>query len=193
MSNKHVYNFDVETGEFISETLAQIDPLETKLAKRNIYMLPANATFKQPGNPANGRIMVWDGEKWSSKTDARGSVYFDKAANRKVIDKLGKRVPKDAITIEPDYSLLKDPVFDTETQKWVNSELVYLGWKCETKGRVDKQVTKEIAKMGEEKAKTLYLIALGKGEECPEWDAFLVARQALLDEANAFIIKNNLL
>ena len=190
---KHIYNYDKDTGELLSEEIAALDPLETKVRKRNVFLLPAHATFIAPPKPLDGKIPCFDLDlkKWSMRTDLRGTVYFDLKGEESQITKLGKRLPKGMPTERPSYDL-KDPEWDKKNKSWKESALVFLGHKCETKKRVDKFVTREIAALGEEKAKTLYLIAFGKGEECPEWDAFLDARQALLDEAEQFIIDNNI-
>jgi hypothetical protein len=189
---KHVYNYDRETGEFISETMAALDPLETKLHKRNIFLLPAHATFVSPPITTDGKIAVFNLKlkKWSIKTDLRGAFYFDTNGKESLITKIGKRVPTGHITERPS-SDMKDPIWDGEN--WKESDIVFHGHKCDSKALLDHFVTREIAGMDEEKAKTLYLISLGKGGECPEWDAFLDARQTLLDEADAFISKNSLI
>lgn len=58
------YLYDEETKEFISEVNAQIDPLETKKKGENVYLLPANATFKEPMQAKEGFKIVFNGNGW---------------------------------------------------------------------------------------------------------------------------------
>ena len=62
---KIIYNYD-EEGYFTVKSEANINPLETKLKKENIYLLPRNSTFvKIPEIKENKRIK-WDkdNQKW---------------------------------------------------------------------------------------------------------------------------------
>lgn len=45
---KTVYLYDEKTKEFKNEVNAQLDPLESEKAGKDIYLLPANATWEQP-------------------------------------------------------------------------------------------------------------------------------------------------
>lgn len=58
------YLYDEKTKEFISEVNAQIDPLETKKKGENVYLLPANATFKEPMQAKEGFKIVFNGKGW---------------------------------------------------------------------------------------------------------------------------------
>ena len=58
------YLYDEKTKEFISEVNAQIDPLETKKKGENVYLLPANATFKEPPQEKEGFKIVFNGKEW---------------------------------------------------------------------------------------------------------------------------------
>lgn len=58
------YLYDEETKEFITEVNAQIDPLETKKKGGNVYLLPANATFKEPMQAKEGFKIVFNGNGW---------------------------------------------------------------------------------------------------------------------------------
>ena len=50
--------------EFVKEIQAQIDPLASKLAGENIYILPANATFNQVPGEKEGFIRKFNGLEW---------------------------------------------------------------------------------------------------------------------------------
>ena len=69
-----VYKYDEQTKEYIGEEQALIDPLESELQGKEIYLLPANATFEKP-NLQEGFASVWNG-KWENIEDNRGKEYW---------------------------------------------------------------------------------------------------------------------
>lgn len=58
------YEFD-EKGKLKGEKNCQIDPLESKKAKKEIYLLPANCTFEKPPKEKDDNFIIWDGKKWN--------------------------------------------------------------------------------------------------------------------------------
>ena len=72
----NVYKYDEKTKEYISTETALLDPLETKKAGKNIYLLPANATFTVPPAKKEGFAIVWNGEAWQEVEDHRGTEYW---------------------------------------------------------------------------------------------------------------------
>lgn len=71
----NVYKYD-DNGEYIGTETALLDPLETKLQGKNIYLLPANATFTAPPEEKEGFARVWNGESWQEVEDHRGTEYW---------------------------------------------------------------------------------------------------------------------
>lgn len=69
-----VYKYDEKTKEYIGAEQALIDPLETELQGKTIYLLPANATFEKP-NLQDGFASVFNG-KWENIEDNRGKEYW---------------------------------------------------------------------------------------------------------------------
>tara|TARA_R110000822_G_scaffold15369_15_gene53016 strand:+ start:1783 stop:2274 length:492 start_codon:yes stop_codon:yes gene_type:complete len=66
-----IYNYDGETGEYLSSSTATESPLE-----RGVYLIPANATdIKPPSKSKNSAHIFIDGE-WASSPDYRGEVYY---------------------------------------------------------------------------------------------------------------------
>lgn len=57
----YMYN---EEGYFEKEDKAPIDPLESDLQGKNIYIMPANSTTLEPLEPKEGFRVKWDGEEW---------------------------------------------------------------------------------------------------------------------------------
>lgn len=72
----NVYKYNEDTKEYIGTEAAQLDPLETKLQGKNIYLLPANATFTAPPTAKEGFAMVWNGKEWQEAEDHRGTKYW---------------------------------------------------------------------------------------------------------------------
>lgn len=72
----NVYKYDEDTKEYIITEEALLDPLETELQGKNIYLLPANATFTAPTEPQDGYVNVWNGTAWEQVEDNRGVEYW---------------------------------------------------------------------------------------------------------------------
>lgn len=70
-----VYKYDEKTKEYIGAEQALIDPLETELQGKEIYLLPANATFEKP-NLQEGFASVFNGTQWDNIEDNRGKEYW---------------------------------------------------------------------------------------------------------------------
>lgn len=69
-----VYKYDEQTKEYIGTEQALINPLESELQGKTIYLLPANATFEKP-NLQEGFASVWN-DKWENIEDNRGKEYW---------------------------------------------------------------------------------------------------------------------
>lgn len=62
-----VYHYDEETKDFLYAEEAHIDPLETLIKGKNVYLLPANATFSEPMQAKEGFRVVFNGKDWEYK------------------------------------------------------------------------------------------------------------------------------
>lgn len=69
-----VYKYN-EKGIFVGAEETELDPLESELQGKEIYLLPPNATFTAP-EEKEGFASVWDGEKWTMVEDHRGTKYW---------------------------------------------------------------------------------------------------------------------
>lgn len=100
-----VYKFD-EKGLFIGIDETELDPLESELQGKEIYLLPPNATFDAP-EVKDGFAPVWSGEKWEHVEDNRGREYWlpeDKyGAPARTMDELGP-LPDGAILTPPEQT-----------------------------------------------------------------------------------------
>lgn len=60
------YSYNPENMTYIGVTPCQLDPIKTNREKREIYLLPANATFVAP--PVYDKeieTVIWHGTRWS--------------------------------------------------------------------------------------------------------------------------------
>lgn len=101
------YLFDEKTKEYKSEVNAQLDPLESARAGKDIYLLPANATWDKPA-VKDGCVPSWNGETWDVVEDNRKKEYWlpeDKySAPAREMKELGP-LPEGATLTAPERTL----------------------------------------------------------------------------------------
>ena len=78
-----IYNYDGASGEYIGQSEAQKSPLE-----ENVYLVPANATDKQPLASKKGFAVCFKEGAWQYIKDERGKTYYDANNNEVKITKL---------------------------------------------------------------------------------------------------------
>lgn len=91
-----VYFYDEETKEFLREEEAFIDPLESKLKGKPVYLLPANATFKKPLDKQDGKAVVFNGSSWTLVDDNRGkfTIKDNQVEEIKTLEPVEKVLPE---------------------------------------------------------------------------------------------------
>lgn len=72
---KYVYKYDEKTKEYLGKAEALLDPLETKLQQKEIYLLPTDATFSAP-TLQEGYVSVFKEGAWENIEDNRGKEYW---------------------------------------------------------------------------------------------------------------------
>lgn len=91
-----IYNYDKNTLEFISEEVAELDPIATKRNKEDakeggeyeeIYLLPAYATAIEPLAKKDGFAICFDEktQTWEYKKDLRGREFWNKADGSSIV------------------------------------------------------------------------------------------------------------
>lgn len=70
-----VYKYN-EEKIFEMELEARLDPLETKIQGKNVYLLPAYSTFEKP-KLIEGKVPVFENNKWVNYDDNRGKYYYE--------------------------------------------------------------------------------------------------------------------
>lgn len=71
----NVYKYDQQTKEYTGVEAAMLDPLESQQQGKEVYLLPANATFAAP-TFKDGFVPIWNGEAWEQVEDNRGKEYW---------------------------------------------------------------------------------------------------------------------
>lgn len=71
-----VYKYDELTKEYTGVETAQINPLETELQGKEVWLLPANATFDMPLIVKDGYAQVYINGVWNYVEDNRGKEYW---------------------------------------------------------------------------------------------------------------------
>ena len=120
---KTAYNYDKDTLEYIGQEECQIDPLESELQQKEIYIYPANSTLIEPPKiPDDGKkyAIVYNKEKdnWDILEDNRGVEYWllsenndvkihnmkesDDCISKPYVMKCLGPLPDDATTIKPE-------------------------------------------------------------------------------------------
>lgn len=67
----NLYNYDKNTKEYLSTTLASADPMETKIRGEFVPLVPANATLIEPPTIEANQVAVFENNKWVVKADYR--------------------------------------------------------------------------------------------------------------------------
>lgn len=189
---KEFYIYDILTKEFKQKSTTLYDDVTSKReGKPQYYRINNISTFIPPPEvTSDTEVAVFDEDniKWEVKPDFRGCEYSIK---RKVttITKIGDVVPSNAKIVKPrPPKAFRKPAWING--EWIERSILYKGKYVQTKSQVDRITSKLIAELGEEKVKSLKLIA--GSEQCPEWDTFVSEREKLIKEGNDFIEKNNL-
>ena len=104
---KYVYKYDEKTKEYLGKAEALLDPLETQLQQKEIYLLPADATFSAP-TLQEGYVSVFKDGAWENIEDNRGKEYWlpeDKyGAPARAMKELGP-LPEGAMLTAPERTL----------------------------------------------------------------------------------------
>ena len=68
MLTVYIYN---ENNEYVGESVTMLDPEETKIQGRDVWMMPPNSTMTPP-EIREGFVPVWNGASWDYAEDHRG-------------------------------------------------------------------------------------------------------------------------
>lgn len=129
-----IYNYDFLTKEYIGESEAALDPQETKIQGKDVYLIPANATTEKPPKAKTNETVIFD-NGWKIEADFRGKYIVNEDLEPKIVEEIGdlpegyivitenqaqKIFEDDLYYIIQDCKLVKNPNYDE--QKRVREE-----------------------------------------------------------------------
>ena len=114
------YFYNQLTKQFLYESDAFIDPLQTKKNNEQIYILSVNATFEQPLEAKPGYAVVFNGEKWQYIEDHRGQILWKSYEQNFQMTQLGaisegysKQQPQKTITLLDYDAIMQQYITET--------------------------------------------------------------------------------
>lgn len=127
-----IYNYNPITFEYTGSQNADLDPQETKEQGKNVYLLPANATFIKPPASEPFKARVFKEGAWSYEKDFRKGFYkVDSSLNVTEITELGD-IPEEYILVtkiigndikaNPDKYIIDDGIVREKTEEEKQAE-----------------------------------------------------------------------
>lgn len=113
-----VYNYNPITKEYIGYSSAELDPEETKIQGKDVYLVPANATFKEPPNVKKNQIQVFRND-WYIEPDFRGQYMVD--------DEMQPAEVKDIGDLPLGYALITEEQIELLNEKGTNYFIIQNG------------------------------------------------------------------
>lgn len=163
-----IYNFNKETKEFISKTVATESPLE-----KGVFLIPANATITKPLDTKENFAVCFneDKQEWEYIEDNRNkTVYSTITKEASIVDYLG--------TIKDGFTLSVPTEFD----KWENNSWVIDETLVQNKFRQNRDSL--LSTVVDHYQKPL----VWEGLTTEQQDKVRVYRQALLDSTTNWVL-----
>lgn len=106
----NLYNYDKNTKEYLSTTLASADPMETKIKGEFVPLVPAYATLLKPPKTDKNEVAIFNGKVWEIKKDFRVSHKIcDENFNIKDITEIGEIEEKYLVTADMAKLIKENP------------------------------------------------------------------------------------
>ena len=106
----NLYNYDKNTKEYLSTTLASADHMETKIRGEFVPLVPACATVIEPPKTGENEVAIFNGKVWEIKKDFRVSHKIcDENFNIKDITEIGEIEENYLITTEMAKLIKENP------------------------------------------------------------------------------------
>ena len=106
----NLYNYDKNTKEYLSTTIASADPMETKIKGEFVPLVPAYATLLEPPKTGENEVAIFNGEAWEIKKDFRVSHKIcDENFNIKDITEIGEIEEKYLVTADMAKLIKENP------------------------------------------------------------------------------------
>lgn len=137
-----IYNYDPITKEYTGYSEASLDPQETIVQGKDVYLIPANATDKKPPKAKTNETVIYE-NGWQIKADFRGKYIVNDEMKPQQVTEIGE-LPEGYIVItdaqaakiqEDDLyyvisegKLIKNPDYDEQKQAREKERISHL--KC---------------------------------------------------------------
>lgn len=106
----NLYNYDKNTKEYLSTTIASADPMETKIKGEFVPLVPACATVIEPPKTGENEVAIFNGKAWEIKKDFRVSHKIcDENFNIKDITEIGEIEEKYLVTADMAKLIKENP------------------------------------------------------------------------------------
>lgn len=106
----NLYNYDKNTKEYLSTTIASADPMETKIKGEFVPLVPAYATLLEPPTTDKNEVAIFNGKVWEIKKDFRVSHKIcDENFNIKNITEIGEIEEKYLVTADMAKLIKENP------------------------------------------------------------------------------------
>lgn len=106
----NLYNYDKNTKEYLSTTIASADPMETKIKGEFVPLVPACATVIEPPTTGENEVAIFNGKVWEIKKDFRVSHKIcDENFNIKNITEIGEIEEKYLVTADMAKLIKENP------------------------------------------------------------------------------------
>lgn len=109
-----IYNYDAITLEFTEQSYADLDPEQSKIEGKDVYLIPANSTTIKPPKAKKNEVVLWNETNWEIEPDYRDIYIVDATMQPYKYDKIGKL---------PDGFI---PITDAQAEKIIADKLYYV-------------------------------------------------------------------
>lgn len=92
-----IYNYDEITKEYTGYCEASLDPAQSKIEGKEVYLIPAYATTVKPPKAKTNEVVIYD-NGWQIKADYRGKYIVNNDMEPYIYDKIGN-LPEGYIAI----------------------------------------------------------------------------------------------
>lgn len=85
-----IYNYDAVTLEFTEQSYADLDPEQSKIEGKDVYLIPANSTTIKPPKAKKNEVVLWNDTNWKIEPDYRDTYIVDATMQPYKYDKIGE-------------------------------------------------------------------------------------------------------
>lgn len=108
-----IYNYDPISMEYTDYCEASLDPEQSKVEGKNVYLIPAYATATKPPKAKANEVVIYD-NGWQIKADYRGKYIVNDDMQPYIYDKIGNL---------PDGYI---PITENQANKILEDDLYYV-------------------------------------------------------------------